>query len=108
MITLQVKRRIEGGLDAHRNPIITWSDPADWKVYGVAPTTAMETTADNRDRSVVVPMVYAPLSADVPTEYDRVVYNGQDYEVDGRPRDWTQGPLNPSAGVSVVLKRVEG
>lgn len=108
-VTLQVKRRTTAGTDAHGNPVVTFADPVDWHVYGIKPTAATETMADNRDRSVVVWTVYAPADAQVPTEYDRVVVDGREYEVDGHPGDWTNGPwLNPLAGAVIELKRAEG
>lgn len=109
MLTLQVKRHSLGDRDAHGNQADVFADPIDWPVFGVNPVAAMETTADNRDRSVITPIVYAPPGGNAPTEYDRVVYNGQDYEVNGRPADWTEGPyIDIDAGITVVLKRVEG
>jgi hypothetical protein len=63
----------------------------------------------NRDLSVVAFTVYSPASADLPGARDLVTLDGADYAVNGTPKDWTRGPwANPSAGVVVELRRVEG
>ena len=40
---------------------------------------------------------------------DRVVWRGEEFEVDGEVGDYTSGPWrNPVAGVVINLKRAEG
>lgn len=115
MQTLTVRRRQVGGAggtqkDAHGNPVVTFADPAPWPVYGAAPGVSVEGGAGLRDLSTILWEVYAPAGDQTPHELDRVIGpDGTEYEVDGRPQDYTRGPWpHPTAGVVVTLKRVEG
>lgn len=109
MTTLGVRRRILGATDAHGNPIISYADPTDWPVWGLAPGAQTENPADNRDLSVIAWTVYAPVSDAAPTELDRVVVDGDEYDVNARPADWTRGLWpHPTAGLVVELRRTEG
>lgn len=115
METLQVRRRVVGTADSHGKKAITYAEPADWVVDGYAPGAAgssvgnSEPARPNRDLSLILWSVYAPASDDAPTELDRVILGGVEYEVDGRPDDWTHGPWpHPTAGIVVELKRAEG
>jgi hypothetical protein len=106
---LQVRRRIKGDLDRHNNPTVTWSDPTPWTVRALAPGASSEPTEPNRDASLIVWTIYSDASADVPGEHDRVVVLGEEFEVVGRPSDWTKGPWHhPTAGVVTELQRWEG
>lgn len=108
MVTLSVKRRSLGSKDAHGNPAPSFADPIPWCVYGLEPITSERDTVD-RDLSVIGWKVYAPPRANAPTELDRVVVDGDDYEVEGRRADWDEGPWShPTAGDVVVLRRAEG
>lgn len=112
MLTLAVRRRQHGELDAHGNPVITYADAQPWPVYGYAPGTNTESVdpSQNRDLSVIVWTIYAPAGPATPTEYDLVdLDDGITYAVQGRPLDYTHGPWqHPTAGVVVTLRRTEG
>lgn len=87
----------------------TLADPVDWWVRSVDPVPNRETATANRDLATLAYSIQADKSPQVPSYRDVVVYDGQEYPVDGRPDDWTVGPwANPAAGVTVYLKRVEG
>lgn len=107
--TLGVKRRIEGATDAHGNPVVSYAEPTDWRIHGLQPGANAEPGQPNRDLSEIVWTVYAPANDEAPGEYDLVVVDGEDFEVEGRPSDWTRGPWpNPVAGLVVELRRAEG
>lgn len=108
MVTLQVRRRTTATKDSHGNPAVSFADPAPWCVYGYEPINAERDTVD-RDLSTIGWKVYAPPSCETPTELDRVILEGAEYAVDGRPADWTDGPWShPTAGDVVLLRRTEG
>jgi hypothetical protein len=115
METLQVRRRVVGAADSHGTKAITWAAGTDWVVDGYAPGAAgssignSEPFRPNRDLSLILWTVYAPANADAPMELDRVVLGGVEYDVEGRPDDWTHGPWpHPTAGIVVELKVAEG
>lgn len=106
--TIGVRRWSSGGRDRHGNPLNAWADPVDVPVHGVSPRFAEEPTDPNRHAVVRGLTVYAPAGARV-GPHDRVVWAGEEWEVDGDVGDWTAGPwLNPVAGVTLNLTRVEG
>lgn len=107
--TLGVRRYAGTGRDSHGNPVTSYDEPVDWPVYGYAPGASEEPHDPNRDLSVVLWTVYAPVGGNAPTERDLVVLPDGEYEVEGRPADWSHGPVViPGAGVVVELKRAEG
>lgn len=106
---LGVRRYAGASKDAHGNATTTYGDPFDWEVHGLAPGAMGEPGVLNRDASEVEWTVFAAKSSKVPTERDLVVVDGQDFAVEGRPKDWTRGPWqHPTAGVVVELRRLEG
>ena len=49
------------------------------------------------------------LREDVEIALEPFTLGGEEYEVEGRPADWTHGPWpHPTAGIVVELKRAEG
>jgi hypothetical protein len=100
---------IEGPPDRHKNPTVAWSQPTAWTVRALAPGASAEPPQPNRDASLIVWTIYSDASADVPAERDRVTVMGDEFEVVGRPADWTKGPWRHStAGVVTELQRWEG
>ena len=100
---------MEGEKDAHGNPRVTYADSTPWPVHGLAPGANVEGEQPNRDLSVVEWTVYAPASDEAPGELDLVVVDGEEFEVEGRPSDWTRGPWgHPTAGLVVLLRRPTG
>lgn len=106
---LGVRRRVVGPPDPHGNVTETLGDPVDWEVHGVAPGAMIEPGEPMRDASHVLWTVYAPNGGEIPGERDRVVYRGTEYDVDGHPKPYTDGPWAfDDAGVVVALKVVAG
>ena len=106
---IHVRRRVENGEDAHGNPRVVYAWPEPWHVHGIAPGANRETPEANRDASHVLWTVYAPVSDEAPGELDRVEIAGVEYDVEGRPSDWTLGPWDhPTAGLVVELIAKEG
>jgi hypothetical protein len=86
----------------------TWDDPEDWMVYGYAPGANVEPERAGRDLSEVLWTVYAPAEG-LPGERDRVVLEGAEYSVEGRPQDFSHDPWGNAVGEGVVfLKAVSG
>lgn len=96
----------KGAADAHGNPVQSWANPVDLKVYTVYPRTSTE-TVPGRDVVYEGLTVLAPSGTDF-GPHDRVLWNGDVYEVEGDLGDWTNGPFEWDAGISLNLKRVEG
>lgn len=106
---LGVRRSVLGAADAHGNAVESWAEPAPWCVRAVAPGASQEPFSQGRDLSAVLWTVYADDTPNIPGERDRVVFCGDEFEVEGRPADWSGGPFpNPHAGIVVRLKAVTG
>jgi hypothetical protein len=107
-VILHVRRHSTSGVDDYGNPVDTFGPPVVWDVWWLAPGTMRE-IFDARDASEIIWTVGAAADSDAPTEFDRVVVDGSEFAVNGRPADWTRGPVaNPTAGLTVELRRVEG
>lgn len=107
--TLGLKRHSTGTTDAHGNVRDGWADPTDWHVYGIAPNATNADPEPLADRAAVTTglSVLAPHDP-LPGPLDRVVVDGEEWEVDGDVADYTRGPFGYEAGVVVALKRAEG
>lgn len=106
---LQVRRYTAATKDALGNDVPTFADPIDWPVRQVDPGAMSEPREPHRDASVVVFTVHANPHPNTPTARDRVIVDGDEYAVNGHPKDWTRGPWrNPVAGIVVELRNVEG
>lgn len=106
--TVRVRRSVLGAPDEFGNPAQTWAEH-DWRVRQIDPGASAEPFQPNRDLSNVVYSIHAPKTAAVPTVRDEVQVDGEWFQVDGEPDDYTRGPwLNPVAGVVVMLTRAEG
>ena len=106
--TLTVRARTVGAQDAFGNVAVTWTERA-WRVRSVAPGAMADPANPNRDLGEVAYTVHADADSQPPTRLDKVVIDGEPFDVDGDPADWTRGPWpNPVAGVVVELKRSEG
>lgn len=110
--TISVKRFSQEGKDGHGNTTKVYADPVPWQVRSIDPGVsglAGEPYEQGRDLSLVLYTIQADTGPNVPGERDRVVVNGVDLDVYGRPQDWSRGPWpNPVAGVTVRLKAAEG
>ena len=106
---ISVRRFIAGAKDEFNNSVPSWAAAQPWDVRSVDPLTGREPGIQFRDMATLALVVQADKTPEVPGYRDRVVVDGEEYDVDGRPDDWTMGPwANPAAGVTVYLKRVEG
>ena len=103
-----IRARTEGAKDAFGNVTVSWPE-RDWLVRSVAPGAMADPSDPNRDRGNIAYTVHADADSRPPTRLDKVVIDGEPFDVDGDPQDWTRGPWpNPVAGVVVELKRSEG
>lgn len=109
--TLGIRRRIEGAEDRYGNPVEAWSDPEPWPVYAVGPRASDEPWTENRDPNVAELTVFAPVDGPRPGPLDRVVVDGLEWDVDGRPGEWDRNPhveATRQRGIVVNLERKEG
>lgn len=94
--------------DVHGNVTDSWGTAVDLPVHGIAPGAMDEPGQGQRDVSMVEFSLLCPAGT-VADERDRITLDGKDFDINGRPRDYTRGPWdNPVAGVVIELKRVEG
>jgi hypothetical protein len=109
---LHVKRYDPDGTKDRRGNAVPGYDPAvAWEVHSITPGAMEEPGETNRDLSVIAYTVLAPADGLVPGERDLVVYDGLDYQINGRPADWSQAaPWSSTlnAPIAVELKRFEG
>lgn len=107
--TLQVRRLASGVPDTHGNPSVTYGEPTPLAVHFVAPAQSVEPYRQNRDLLLTDRVVGAPKSVGLPGPRDVVVWQGDDYTVEGSVDDFTAGPWAfEAAGVTFVIRRVEG
>lgn len=105
--TVQVLPFKPGEPDSHGNPTRAWGEPVEYAVYGWDKPNPVEPKLAGHDRVVVDIEVFAPESIVVGPD-DRMVVNGQTYDVIGEVEDWNHGPWRWRPGVVVNLRRVDG
>lgn len=104
-----VKRFSPDGVeDAHGNSSDAYAEPLPLPCYFIAPGAMDEPANANRDLSVVEFTIGAPENPNLPAERDRVVLEGVEYAVNGKPKDWNRGPFGYRPGVTFELRKVEG
>lgn len=97
-----------GPKDSYGNRQKLHSDPVEFPVFWVAPGAMDTFTAPGRDASAIVWTLATPSPCPV-LEHDLVILDGDEYRLNGRPKDWTKGPWpNPVAAVIIELIRKEG
>lgn len=102
-------RRFTTVVNEYGDDETSWGAPEPWPVHAVAPGPMEEPWRSARDLSVIAYTVYAPADGPRLHEQDVVVVDGEDYQVDGRPMDYSRGPWQMEhAGIVVALKRAEG
>jgi hypothetical protein len=108
--TVGVRRFEATGDDGYGNPTEGHSEAVlDLPVHFVAPAQSVEPYRQLRDLLTTDLAVGAPKSDDLPGPRDLVVWAEQDYTVEGDVADYTFGPWNnPAAGVTFLIRRVEG
>ena len=94
-------RATDGAPDTHGNPTQTWTDSVTIDGCSVQPVEGSEF---NEGRQTVITRWHwwGPIDADV-TSKDRIVFDGETFEVDGSVMKWPTVLPHKSA----VLKRVE-
>ena len=103
---LTVRRYSSTQEDEYGNAVPVWAEE-EIAVHGMAPG-AIDLEDVTRNAEEVSWTVYAPAGTVVRTQ-DTVLIDGDEYQVIGRVKDWSQGPwANPVAGVVFELKRTEG
>lgn len=93
-------------LDGHGNEIDDYADPDEKKVFGWEPPRSSEPPLAGHDRVVVDIKLYAPRSMGA-EEHDRVVLDGEEYDVVGVPEDPNNNSFWSPGLVTVNLHRVE-
>lgn len=104
--SIGIKSYGEGAEDAHGNSVGDWGDPVATEVYAIAPRYSNEPTP-GRDEVIVGLTILAPPGVEV-GPLDRVVIDGEEWEVEGEVGNWNRGPFAYYPGVSFDLKRAEG
>lgn len=108
--TVQREAHVAGVKDARGNPVDSWAAPVDVAVCGwVAPGASTETTQPGRE-FVECDLVLTAPSGTVWEPKDRVIVDGDKYDVSGKPADFEHVPWTWPSGslVHVPLSRVEG
>ncbi|HEY9265504.1 MAG TPA: hypothetical protein VIQ11_12960 [Mycobacterium sp.] len=104
--TVSHKPYAVGGKDAHGNAVSRYGDPIERQVYGYGPP-ARSTEAEPGGTRVIEGLdVYGPTFA--VDARDRFVIAGVEYEVEGEPGVWDNGPFGFKPGQVIHLKRVRG
>lgn len=101
------RRFVAGGEDELGNPVESWAAPVKVLVAGWEPPVSAEPLLAGHDRVVVDVKLYADWLFK-PHPRDRVVLNGDVFEVIGYPQDPNNNPLFVPERVTVLLKRIEG
>ena len=107
-LTVGHRARVQVGTDTHNVTTYTWAPAVDIPVKAVAPGASEESVKAGRNTSRVAWTVYCYPGALV-SEFDRIVWLGEEYSVDARPDDWTHGPRgHRRGGVVIELIRQKG
>lgn len=108
--TVGVKRYQAGAKDDLGNDVDSWADTAlELPAHFVAPATSAEPFQPNRALLTTDKTVGAPKHANLPGPRDIVVWQGEEYTVEGEVADYTNGPwANPAAGVTFVIRKMAG
>lgn len=107
---VSVRRFESTGDDGYGNPVDSHSATVlSLPVHFVAPAATVEPYRENRDLLTTDLAVGGPKTDNVPGPRDLVVWQDEDYRVEGDIADFTFGPFdNASAGVTFLIRRVEG
>jgi hypothetical protein len=97
------------GDDGFGNAVPSWATAVTRNIYGAYPGTPGEDYEPGRNPSTI-PLFLLGSTAQLGTVHarDRIVWQGNEFEVDGEPESYDFGPFGYEPGVRVRLKRVEG
>nr|DAV90549.1 MAG TPA: Minor capsid protein [Caudoviricetes sp.] len=103
---IQHLARTEDAEDSWGTKHSVWDDPVEVEVFGWAPPSPDTEIRDigsgvRRDLDLYTPTGFARPG-------DRVVIEGETYEVIGSPEDFTHGPFGFPAGYRINLQQTEG
>ena len=101
------RRYYEGETNTRGNPRKAWEDPVEVRVIGFYWPSSTEPPESGRDEVTADVIVLAP-PAFQPGAHDRLVIEGDEYEVIGRPDDYNHGPFGFRPGNAINARRVEG
>ena len=97
-----------GGVpNAHGNVKDTWADPVEVGIYAFNPGATEDMLTPGHDRDIARPSIYVPTGV-VMGARDRVVIDGDPYEVDGETRVFTSPFTSRMDGNQVGLRKVAG
>lgn len=107
LFTIGVCTYSEGATDSHGNPTKGWSDPVDTPVYGWGPPQSDEPKLAGHDRVTVDVEVLVP-DGFTCGPHDRVVLDGETFNVAGRVEAYSHNPFGWSPGGVLNLHKAEG
>jgi len=97
------------GDDGYGNPVESWATAVDVAAYAVYPGVPGEDYEPGRIASLIPMFVLGTATALGSVKArDRMVWGGEEFEVDGEPENYNYGPFGFEPGVRVRLMRVEG
>lgn len=105
LYTIGIRTLQSGALDSHGNSVDGWGDPFDVQVYAIAPRTSTEDDP-TRTEAITGYTILAPVTLVIGYR-DRVVIDGEEWEVDGEIGNWSHGPFGWAPGISFNVKRAE-
>lgn len=106
--TVQTSEFTKSGTDSHGNPVETWADPIEQRVYGWAAPNSVQPKYLGQERTLVDVELYTPAGFTAGPRDRITLPDGKTFEAIGYPEDYTHGPFNWSPGLVVNLLRVEG
>lgn len=102
--SVSLVRRSKSGTDAYGNDAFTTTSTV---VRGAFAPGGSTEQVQGQNVLITQPTLYLPAGTDV-SSVDAVDIDGDRFEVDGSPNDWTSPFTGWSPGVEVRLKRVTG
>lgn len=107
--TVTILRHDPGGTDIYGDPVAGTVVRVDVDGCAVAPRTGSSGELEGRGRQGITEAMtlYLPAGTDLQAD-DQVEIDGQTYDVDGPPANWSNPYSGKRPGLEVVLRRTEG
>lgn len=102
--TVQWQKFTGGVENAHGNVRDTWAPAVDVGIYAFNPGTTQDALIPGSDSDIARPSIYAPTSV-VMGARDRVIIDGERYEVDGETRVFTSPFSSRMDGNQIDLRK---
>lgn len=97
------------GDDGYGNPVDAWADAVDRSVNAIYPGTPGEDYEPGRNPSTIPMIVLGSTDQLGTVTYrDRIVWDGDTFEVEGNPESFDFGPFDFEPGIRIRMVRVEG